>query len=432
MFHTLDSWRRTTGGLVAAAAILFATRDASAQAAPPALAIEDCVRLALQVPARQSLARANLEAWAERERSAQAGLRPNVRAHANASYAPLSGYDPALTDGGDAGVRVGVEQPLYDGGRTRGEVHLARAGAGQARTDQAVADADLALEVRLAFVDHWALVQRTRVLERAVISLSAESETSERLVRGGAGLRSDALRLAAQLAAARAELAAARGEVRAAQTRLAVAMGVDPNALGAVEDTVRLAPLAADWNGAHAVDVLQAAQSTEVAQLETRARRADRAPRMALQGDAGTWSSVERWRRSGFDPGWGYQVGVSFEMPLWDGGALAGRRSAAEAEVRARQATEQVTRQRAQAIDQAERSARDAALERAAGMQQAEAWAAKAAELVHTRWAGGAASGIEVLEAHRARTEFALARIDAAAEAARAQARSLRAGGGTP
>jgi len=202
--------------------------------------------------------------------------------------------------------------------------------------------------------------------------------------------------------------------------------------LGAVEDSLRLRPLAPVWDGAHAADVVQAEQSTRAAQAEADVRRSDGAPRIAWAGDAGTWTSVERWRDQGFDSSAGYQVGVSLEMPLWDGGARAGQRSAAEAEVRARRAAEKIAARHAQGADQAERAAAAAAAERAHGLQKAAALAAEAAELVHVRWAGGNASGIEVLEAHRARTDFALGHIDAEADAARAHARCLRAEGGTP
>ncbi len=397
--------------------------------AADALGVEDCVKQALSRHGRMEAGDAEVRAATAHVKVAAGALRPVVQARGGAAFAPIDGFDPALTEGGELAALLSVEQPLYDGGIAHLGQRAAVIGVEKARAARAVTAADVALDTRLACIDLWSAARRVEVLTRSVEDLRREQETVERLARGGTALRTDALRLDTQLEFEGAALDAAQGEARGAELHLRGVIGGTSEAPIVLEDTLRLATPDPQWSAAVAPDSRQTEIETQAAMVEQATRRAERRPRVTLAGEAGAWTGRNQLIEPGRNHVLGYRVGVDVVMPLWDSGAGAARVEADAAMVMARRADRRAVEQQLTAQDAAERSAFETARAHADRLALALDGARRVAGLVRERWAGGAASGFEVLEAHRAYVEIALTRIDSEAAAARAQARLLRLGG---
>jgi outer membrane protein len=419
--------RARCAALSMAALFLVAVVGSASDAAT--LGVEDCVKLALSRHGRLAAGDAEVRAATAHAKVAAGARRPVVQAHGGASFAPIDGFDPALTEGGELSALVSVEQPVYDGGRARLEQSAASAGVQTARAARAVSAADIAFDTRLACIDLWSAARRVEVLAHGVEDLQSEQETIDRLARGGTALRTDALRLATQLETEGAALDAAKGETRAAELRLLGLIGAPTDSLVALEDTLRIAPPESRWSAAAAPDVQQTQAEVQAAKIEHATRRAERRPRVTLAGEAGAWTGRNQLLEPGRNHVLGYRVGVEVAMPLWDNGAGMARVEEDAAHVEARLADRRAVEQQLTAEDAAERSAFETARAHAERLARSLSGARRIAVLVRERWAGGAASGFEVLEAHRAYVEIALTRIDAEADAARARARLLRLGG---
>src|SRR5512145_125222 len=92
------------------------------------LSLDDCIRLALQKNQRLVSAGYAVRGAEQQIREAGALRRPILSFTAGASFAPATGLDPALTEGGEYAGLVEIKQTLYDGGAIRLSRQQAKAG----------------------------------------------------------------------------------------------------------------------------------------------------------------------------------------------------------------------------------------------------------------------------------------------------------------
>src|SRR5262245_33790288 len=167
------------------------TAPDSAAAAPRArasssaeLSLEDCVRIALDKNERLVSVAFGIRAAEERRREAAAARKPSASLRGGASYAPVTGLDPALTEGGEYAALLGVEQKLYDGGALRLAGRRAEVGVEQAREERARTAAELRLEVRLAYVDLLDVQRRQAFAAASIHDLESYLGTVRALASG--------------------------------------------------------------------------------------------------------------------------------------------------------------------------------------------------------------------------------------------------------
>src|SRR5262245_52612517 len=177
--------------------VFVATRNgASAQQ----LSLDDCIRLALQRNQRLVAAEYGIDATQQQIKEIGVLRRPNLSFVAGASFAPVTGLDPALTEGGEYQGLVEIKQPLYDG-TIKPEQQQAEVSSQQAAHAKTRAAADLRLEVRLAYIDLLRAQRQYALTQESITDLQSYLETVRSLAYGGAAPKTDIARAEIQLQA---------------------------------------------------------------------------------------------------------------------------------------------------------------------------------------------------------------------------------------
>jgi outer membrane protein TolC len=323
-------------------------------------------------------------------------------------------------------TRLSFQWPIYTGGRTDALVRAAEAEARAAASDVQAARADLRLEVVRVY---WALATATesaRVLQEAM----ARAEAHVRDVRS----RFDVGLVPPN------EVSSAEAQRSRQQMQLIEARNLRASVL---EELRRLTGMNGDIEAADPLDpgpappaMADAATRAERQALVDRVAAADerrravhagRRPTLALTGSVDYANPNPRIfpRRDDWRESW--EVGVSVNWLLWDGGRVAAETAEAAAAVTAARARlDEVDslialdiRQRGLDLDSA-RAARDAAAD-------AVRSAAEARRIVAERFAVGVATSTEVLDAQLALLQAELDRTRALAGIRLAEARLDRA-----
>lgn len=427
-------------------ALLLATLAAPASGQTP-MTLDDILREAHAANARLPLPALEIAVAREKVSEARAERWLKVAVEGDFIYAPPNGYDPAITNAGESRLQIVGRQPIYDGGARRAAVARGEADLEAAGARYRIAEKDLELDAGSRFAE-WIQADTEAAARRDGIDRLNRYRTSlESRRASGQGVAADLLRIDVRLATERAAIADADGRREAARIALDVLMGRDPSA------PLSLAPPPAPGAGFadlvtadvdRAPEVAEAVAQTRAADADLATARAERKPHLTLSADAGfLGSDTSRWvpgdllaanRNATFEDrvrrDAGYSFTLNFAWPIWDMGAVRAR--IRQAELRLDIARRNVTlqkreteRQRAQAeatlksvgeqiriLTEASPAARDSWLE------------------AESRYRGGAATSLEVLDAYAASVDAAVRLSDATSRYRIARALLLR--WGTP
>ena len=361
-----------------------------------------------------------------------------------AMVAPHRFYDPAITNLGEYGLKLGVEAPLVDGGSRRRERERGALASGESRLrlEQGARDAGL-LAGALA-VEWLRLTETERTQIEAVAWLEHLAGVMESGVRAGVRGRADALRALLERDAAAAALDLTRRDLAATSRALTRAIGAGEPYRPAIrsESDSEVPPTDADSLALiaaleHAPEVRLAGLSEAQRRIDLDAARRGRSWQVGLAADAGLAGSdltrivppdvteahpgatfSDRLRRD-----LGASVSLQLRRPLFDPSArdaAAARLAAVEAQ-HLRQDVE-LDAQRRLALDLVARW-RSAALR----LTLARDGAARADEhllRLASLHAAGAATLLELLDARRALDDARERLADARAEARAARLES--------
>ncbi|NUO84147.1 TolC family protein, partial [candidate division KSB1 bacterium] len=287
-----------------------------------ALSLDDCIRLALQKNQRLVSAGYAIQV-AEFHRQETAALkRPTVSLRSGASFAPVTGLDPALTEGGEYAGLLEFQQPLYNGAikpaRQQAEVNFQQATVAQTRTA-----ADIRLEVRLAYAELLRVQRQLTLTQASLGDLQSYLETVRSLAYGGAVPKTDIVKVEIQLQSEIIALTDLRAAAAVAMQRLLEPVGLSLDTTIAIQDTVAMPAVPERF--VSNPDLSEFGFSIESAKLEVQLARAERAPVISAFGSAGGWTSRNQLIETDTPHIFGFHAGLSFELPLWNGGATAAR-----------------------------------------------------------------------------------------------------------
>ncbi len=430
--------KRVARFLAAAAGAFLAGNTLVAQTA---VSLEDALAAARTSNARLPISVSEMTIARERVSEARAERWLKVAVEGDFIYAPPNGYDPAITNAGEERLQIVGRQTLYDGGARRAAITRAEADVEAAAARYRIAEKDLELEVRSRYADLLQAAGELDARKEGVERLQGYRTSLQSRRASGQGVAADLLRIDVRLATEQASIVDAEGRRDAARISLNDLMGRDPAA------PLAILPLPApDVPSREATpadvppEVADAVSREQGAAADVDAARAERKPRLFLTADAGFLGSDtsrlvpsdllardphatfgDRFRRDA-----GYSAGVSLSWPVWDFGAIRSRIRAAERRLEsARQNTalqrREVRRQWIQAQSTiGSLSNQIAILSRAAP-------AARDSYLdAESRYRGGAATSLEVLEAHAAAVDAAVRLSDALSRYRIAEAVVLR------
>ena len=463
--------RRRLSALLGAGALVLLLSPTTADAAPVTgeISLDQALELAREHNARLPVAALDTRI-AEQDRAETASRRKiRLGVEGNLTIAPRDGYDPAASNLGEDRLQAVLERPLYDGGRLAADERRAGALTEAARQRYRRAEAEVELDVRTRYAELVAARREAAVRADGLERLRSYLELLESRGASGQPVESDLLRgrlrVATEDAAreaalehadrARAALDALMGRAPDAPLELAPLPSPDPPAGPArspepgtgttTDDGTPAATSGTRAPDTQVPDVAAALREVDAARAGLDAALAERRPTLSLRADAGLWGTdttrlVPPDLRAS-DPGagtldrldrdLGYSVGLSLSWDLFDSGGRQAR------EARARLALEQAKQQVVVEQTDARRAltrARDARARAAARLRilrEARPQARDAYLDATSRYLGGAASYLDVVDAFDASISVGVDEAQATLDYRIAEAEMIR-WGGTP
>ena len=388
-------------------------------AAPPdsePLTIESALAQARAANARLPVAAAEVAIAQQREEEARAERWLKISAEGDFVYAPRDSYDPILTNLGEERLQLVGRQPLFDGGGRRAAVARAAAELAGSRARYRIDEKDLELDVRSRFAEILETDAEIEGRRGAIERLKGYRTSLESRKASGQGIAADLLKTDVRLAADETDLLDAVRRRDEARMELDDLMGRDPAEPLALEaasfpDEADTAPGDA-WQ--NAPEITEAQAKTLSAAADLLAARSERRPHLSLGADVGLWGSdttrlippdleashphagfSDRVRRDA-----GYSLNLSFSWPLWDHGAAKARAAAAAFALEASRLEETVAQRRARLAWELAREAMDNLSRQIETLRRAAPDARDSFLEAESRYRGGAASALEVLDAY--------------------------------
>lgn len=248
-------------------------------------------------------------------------------------------------------TRLGVQWPVYTGGRQAAVERAARTDVEAVAAERAAIGQDLRLEITRAY---WTLVtagEAVRVMEGALERTTAHLREARNQLAAGLAAPNDVLTVEAQEARQRVLVIRAVADRESAEAELARLIGADPG--------TRIAPISPLESAEGGTAAGESAPAPAVLALEARERRADRAalvdrleamaarrtaaaaglrPTVAVAGgvdyaqpNARIFPRQDVWKTS-------WDAGINLIWPLSDGGRTRAEVAEADAQARALQA----------------------------------------------------------------------------------------------
>jgi len=175
---------------------------------------------------------AKLKAAEEKVSVAKAGFFPNVTLTANAGREEQdnSKVEPARDDVKEnyTDVQLALRQPIYDFGRTSGDVRKARRQVAKIELELQKAEQQLVMDALVAYFDYVRLAKRLQYALNSENNIKAKSGMQDTLLQSGAGYRGNQLRAKKELVEARMDRVEIESDVNAAAYRYKHIFGVDP------------------------------------------------------------------------------------------------------------------------------------------------------------------------------------------------------------
>jgi outer membrane protein TolC len=371
--------------------------------APTPLTLDEALRRAREANLKLPQASLETDAAEQKLREARAERWMKVAIDGDFIYAPPGGYDPVVTNAGEARLQLTAKQPILDGGARRAAIDRARSEGDAARARFRVAEKDLDVEVRSRFAEWLEADTEIAVRRNGLERLRRYRTSLESRKASGQGIAADLFKTEVRLAADEADAIEAEGRRAEAAVELDVLMGLPPDT-----PLVLAPPPAPTMEAAPAVvpagpEVAEAEALEQAAEADVRAARADKRLHLSASADVGWWGadttqwSIDRWQRDA-----GYSLGMQVSWLLWDFGASEARIARAKLEARSAH-LEVASRRREAELQRAKAATTAEALERQiAVLTRAEPSARDALLDAESRYRGGSASALEVIDAYAA------------------------------
>ncbi len=293
------------------------------------LSLEQCIELARSNSPALLAAGGAIHSSELAKQELSSAAYPQIKAAANASYAPIPptwGYDPAISNGGQVAGQLILNQSLYDGGvRNLKAEQLGYESDRLAKEREKIAR-DLIFEIKQAFIGGLRAQQESNLQQQSVNQLSDYLGLVRRLYNGGSAGYTDVLKTEVQLETVRIALQRADESLALAKYSLSEFIGATVDSTATLEGS--LGSLSSfDSSAAPAesgnLDIEIAELGVRRSLLDVELAHRERLPDISLTADAGYLSSVENLKlaRSERLNAVGYSVGVGVEIPLFNWGA---------------------------------------------------------------------------------------------------------------
>jgi outer membrane protein TolC len=424
---------RTAAASVALAALASAFGFLPAE---DALSLEQALVEARAANMRLPLPAFEIQVLRARQREAVAERWLKVAVDGDFIYAPFHshGYDPALTNFGEAGMKVGARQPIYAGGAIVAGVERADAAVAAGEARYRIAEKDLELDVRSRYYELDGSLAEQAIRQTTIDRIRGYLRLLESRKASGQAVAGDVFK--AQVRLALEESARLDAEQHAEEARMALnqLLGREPAGALALAPLPAPEPPAGEPSGSspweRAPEIVQAEAEARTAKAETVLARAERLPHLAFSADAGFWTSDtmhlngDFWERFGSNRG--YSLAMVLTWSIWDRGALQSRIAAADLGLQQAQRAVEAERHDAYSKWAQARAAERRLYDQILLLTRVVPEARDSYLEAESRYRGGAGTALEVLDSYAVATEASVKLNDVTARYRVAQAAAAR------
>ena len=291
-------------------------------AASDSLSLEDCLRMARENNPRVFLTAGAVQAAELAREELHAQALPGVKFRGTAEYAPMLGrlgYDPALTNGGQLGAQLAVEQHLYDGGQRRIKIKQSEFAVKRSQFGRKQADLDLRWDVTQAFIDVLRMQAGFGLKQAHLLRLRDYLGLVQRMHSGGQVGFTDVLKTRIQVSEAESDCNQSEADLAAAGISLTEWVGTDLGGSIQIKGSLDSVELPTDLDTAGNADWEIARLGLGSAELDLEAARREWKPTVAVAADAGLLTSVENLRQPAQSQAnmVGASIGLHVDMPVF-------------------------------------------------------------------------------------------------------------------
>jgi len=427
--------RRAFATSTAAALLLAAFAAPGTASAQDVLTLEQALTEARAANLRLPLPAFEIQVLRARQREAVAEKWMKVAVEGGFLYAPFysHGYDPVLSNLGEARLQVAARQPIYAGGSIAAGIERADAAVAAGEARYRVAEKDLELDVRSRYYELDAALAEQRVRQAAIDRIRAYLRLLEVRKASGQAVAGDVFKAQVRLSLEESNRLDAVQHAEDARLALDALLGREPTAVFA------LGPLPAPESPAgedgpapweSAPEIVQARAEARGAQAETVIARSERLPHLFFNADVGVWTSDtmhlngDFWDRLWFNRG--YSLSMVLSWSIWDRGALDSRIAAADLGLQQAQRAVEAERHDAWAKWAQARAAERRLYDQIVLLTRVAPEARDSYLEAESRYRGGAGTALEVLDSYALATEAAVKLNDVTARYRIAQAVAAR------
>ena len=292
-----------------------------------ATTLADALAAAYQNNPTLASQRASLRATDENAAIARASGRPQVSTSADYSQGldglrPLQGYNRAVT----AGVNAALS--FYQGGRVRNAIRAADQRSAAGREQLSGAEGDIFTQTVNAYVGVIRDREIVRLNQQNVAALDADATSSNDRYHGGDLTLTDVDQSQARLLVGRTQLDTARANLTDSEQEYRRLTGQIAGELDPAPPLPQL-PINADDAENIAVDnspaVRAAVANIKAAHYDVGTARGSRLPTLSVSASSNYYNYLDRIGESSNSSGNASQVGVTLNLPLYQGGQASAR-----------------------------------------------------------------------------------------------------------
>jgi outer membrane protein TolC len=424
--------RRQWRPVVLAGLVLLSAGSVEAQ---EPLTLDQALRVARSANAHLPIASLNRDIAQSQLREAQARLWPRLLLDGDAHAGTPQTYAT-----NDARLQLIGIDTLYDGGRLRGNIAVARRQVAAAGAGYRVVEKDVELAVRLRFSEAGRAATEIAARQGGLLRLQNYLALIQARRAAGQGVSGDLLRTRSRLADEEANIADAERRLDEAHLELNNLLGRAPRAPLTlaplppppspsllVPDSMPGDTLPAPW--LRTPEVRAAEASLAIARANIGLTRAERRPTLAVSADVGVmpvWGDTAGPALLNNGRGFGAEVIFSLQLPLWDAGIYRARLGQAQFRRQVAEDSATVVRRESR-LGWSRAVAQLEDFYRVLLLRQRNVPLARDAYLqAESLYRGGTGTGLEVIDAYAAWINAQLAEADAIIAYRQAHAQLIR------
>ncbi len=304
------------------AALLFPLIVGGLFAQPDTLSLSESVKAAQQYNSNVSLSQSAVDQSDARLRELRANRYPSLFFRTHFLYAPDFGYNVAITNGGEYGLRLVAGLPLYDGGVKSALVDQAANNVERAQLDIERTKSEIAFGVRSTYYEILRAEAELRIRQETVRRLQDYLTLLKQLQLGGVATESDVLKAQVDLNNAVIAREAIQQSIRNAKLLLNNLAGRplrQPFEVSQLStpDTIAVT----DTLPSNNIDLRLLRYDVEATSYNIAIAKSERLPTLAISGDIGALGiKVRDWRDET-----GYSVFLSLDVPIFTWGGIGHR-----------------------------------------------------------------------------------------------------------